>query len=305
MLIRRFSSASVAKNIRTSPAAKLLIASNKLDATSIPATGKHGLITKGDVLSFLKNPHIVPKPQLAIPQPQKTAVFSALPECNVDESYTDTPTSTMRSVIAKRLLHSKQNSPHLYLSIKSDITKASALRKKLKSQNIKVSMNDLVLKAAAQSLTELNAHSDISVAVATPNGLITPIVTSVKQKGLSEVNEKVKELAGRARENKLKLEEFQGGDFTVSNLGMFGIDNFSAVVNDPQPGILAVGVGIKKVRAKEESKGKGKLKKEDLEVYEEMDVRLTVDRKRVDEHKAASFLQTFSKNISDPNMLLL
>jgi pyruvate dehydrogenase E2 component (dihydrolipoamide acetyltransferase) len=167
------------------------------------------------------------------------------------------PNSQIRKIIAQRLLESKQTIPHLYLSADVDLDGVAALRESLKAQGQRVSVNDCVVKAVALALAEVPAANaywdaaaeavvptgsvDIAIAVATDTGLITPIVRGADAKPLPAIAAEVRELAARARANKLKPEEFQGGSFSVSNLGMYGIDSFSAIINPPQACIMAVG----------------------------------------------------------------
>jgi pyruvate dehydrogenase E2 component (dihydrolipoamide acetyltransferase) len=242
-------------------------------------------------------------------------------------------------VIAKRLTESKLTVPHLYSSIECDITELLSLRSKFKKEaSVNVSVNDLVIKASALALrdvpecngfwnpkteqSELNPTIDISVAVATPNGLITPIVPQVDTLGLSSISSKVKDLAGRARDGKLKPNEYQGGTFTISNLGsltslrlhlpslllsssssssplgMFGISSFTAVINPPQACILAVGSGIQRVIPNEKDPN-------EVKVTTTMTVQLSSDRRVVDEATAGQFLQAFRAYLGNPTLLLL
>eukprot|EP01041_Mallomonas_annulata_P005802 gene5802-11708_t len=216
-------------------------------------------------------------------------------------SFTDVPNNKMRKIIAKRLTESKATVPHAYHSIQVEIDALMALRAKLKDEaKAVVSVNDIVIKAAALALRDIPqangswnggvwSHGgpiDISVAVATPNGLITPIITKADGRGLLNINAKVKELAGRAREGKLKPEEFQGGTFTISNLGMFGISEFSAVINAPQACILAVGSGVPRVLPPLPGS-----KSRSPRTATTLTVTLSADRRVLDEAMASQFLQ--------------
>jgi pyruvate dehydrogenase E2 component (dihydrolipoamide acetyltransferase) len=183
-----------------------------------------------------------------------------------------------------------------------------------KDLEVNVSVNDIVIKSAALALRDVNEvnakwnkstsaaeiipNVDISVAVATPNGLITPIVTKASKRGIEGINKTVKDLATRARDNKLKPEEYQGGSFSISNLGMFGISQFSAVINPPQACILAVGAGVKKVVPPNKPDGKPRLSTT-------VTVQLSADRRVVDEALAAQFLQVFKSYISKPKNIVL
>ncbi|KAH7462123.1 Dihydrolipoyllysine-residue acetyltransferase component of pyruvate dehydrogenase complex, mitochondrial [Phytophthora ramorum] len=246
-------------------------------------------------------------------------VAAAAPAVAADAEYEDLPLSNMRKIIAKRLTASKRDVPHSYTSIDCEIDSILKLRKQLKGKHdVKVGMNDFILKAVALALRDVpeancffdiktqtvkpNPSVDVSVAVATPSGLITPIVPKVDTLGLSGVNRIFMELVQRARQNKLKPEEFQGGSFTVSNLGSFGIDQFRAVINPPQACILAIGGGRKEVLPP-------------LEIVEGvnpeprlatvMNVTLSSDRRVVDGVIAGQFLQVFKAYMESPELMVL
>lgn len=249
------------------PAARLLLESAGLSVEDVQPSGPHGIVTKGDVLAAIESgtkpataaateeePKPEPPKQAAKPAPAASPPTAAgePPLRRRRGQYVDVPNSQIRKIIASRLSESKSSIPHLYLSEDVDIGGIAELRAALKSQGIKVSVNDCVIKAVAGALKAVPAANfhwdekegkaiagpgvDISVAVATDKGLITPIVRSADAKALPAVSAEIRELAGRARANKLKPEEFQGGSFSVSNLGMFGIDSFSAIINPPQVG---------------------------------------------------------------------
>ncbi|DAZ95023.1 TPA: hypothetical protein N0F65_003649 [Lagenidium giganteum] len=254
-------------------------------------------------------------PVAAAGTPAPVAAAVAAPTAAVDGEFTDITLNNMRKIIAKRLAASKVTVPHHYASIDCEIDNIMALRQKLKSQHgVKVSLNDFLLKAVALSLRDVpeancffdaatksiqkNASIDISVAVATAAGLITPIVPKVDALGLSGVNDKFMELVGRARQNKLKPEEFQGGSFTVSNLGGFGIDNFTAVINPPQACIMAVGRGRKELVAPEEITADVQPRLATL-----LNVTLSSDRRVVDDVVAGQFLQVFKRYMEHPELL--
>lgn len=224
--------------------------------------------------------------------------------------YTDIPNSQIRKIIAQRLLESKQQIPATYVSATADIDAVASLRQSLKDQGQKVSVNDFVIRAAALALKavpEANAqwdakqeeirlvdNVDISVAVATDSGLITPIVTQANTKSLSQISTEVKELASRARANKLKPNEFQGGSFSISNLGMYGVDRFSAIINPPQACIMAVGGSVKHI---EMQNGQPVAKSR-------MTVTLSADNRVYDSELAARFLEEFCKTIANPVKML-
>ncbi|KAG8480588.1 hypothetical protein CXB51_024524 [Gossypium anomalum] len=268
---------------KISPSAKLLISEYGLDASSLKASGPHGTLLKGDVLAAIKSgkgsPKISPS-EKSKPSPQTSSQKSpsARPESKAPEqsdSFEDLPNTQIRKdpgfdgyrtidsqVIARRLLESKQTTPHLYLSSDVVLDPLLSFRKELKEKHdTKVSVNDIVIKAVAVALKnvpEANAYwdvekgeiilcdsVDISIAVATEKGLMTPIVRNADQKSISSISSEVKQLAEKARAGKLLPNEFQGGTFSISNLGMFPVDQFCAIINPPQAGILAVGRGNK------------------------------------------------------------
>ncbi|MCH9013202.1 MAG: 2-oxo acid dehydrogenase subunit E2, partial [Proteobacteria bacterium] len=221
------------------------------------------------------------------------------------------PLSTMRKTIARRLTESKQTVPHFYLTVDCEIDELLRVRKELNGrfEDTKISVNDFVIRAAALALKQvpganasfdetgilLYQHADVSVAVATPGGLITPIVKAAETKGLATISAEMKDLAGRAREGKLKPEEYQGGSFSVSNLGMFGVREFAAIINPPQGCILAVGAGQQRPVVKDGA----------LAVATVMSCTLAVDHRVVDGALGAEFLAAFKKLIEYPPAMLL
>ncbi|KAL2653614.1 hypothetical protein R1flu_021742 [Riccia fluitans] len=311
------------KKSRVGPSVRRYLAESGLDAASLQGSGPHGMILKGDVLKAMKTGPTKTKSSSASPTPSKppasatSAAKSPALTSSSDLGYTDTPTTQIRKIIAQRLLESKMGTPHLYLSADAILDPTLALRKSLKEkQGISVSVNDFVIRAAAlalKSVPEANAFwdekagdilpnqsVDISIAVATDKGLITPIVKSADQKSLSEISVEVKSLAEKARTGKLKPHEFQGGTFSISNLGMFPVDNFCAVINPPQACILAVGRGEKHVIWEEVGEGAGR-----PVTVTKMSVTLSADHRVVDGDIASRFLKALTSNLSDPaNMLL-
>lgn len=319
------------------PSARHMAHSKGIDASALEGTGKGGRITKADLVSALGRG--VNFPALGTPAATSAeaapaqAVMSAAPEMpkaaatpvaapavaapvvspSSSEDYVDHPANNIKKITAKRLTQSKSEVPHLYVSMACEVDSLMALRKTLqKEHDIKVSVNDIIIRSAALALRdvpEANAmwangarrdgdSIDVSVAVATPTGLITPIVTDADKRGLTNISGKVRDLATRARDKQLKPEEFQGGSFTVSNLGMFGINEFSAVINMPQACILAVGGGVPTVKP-------GKAKGDKPRVCSEVTVRLSADRRVVDEACAAQLLQTFKHYMETPELLLM
>lgn len=238
------------------------------------------------------------------------------------EGFTDIPHTTMRKAIAKRLTQSKQSIPHYYLSVDINMDKILKLREELNAslqkkggeKAVKLSVNDFVLKASALALKKVptvnstwmdNAirqykYVDISVAVSTDNGLITPIVFDADVKGLAAIGSDVRELAAKARDKKLQAHEFQGGTFSVSNLGMFGVKNFSAIINPPQAAILAVGATEKRVVPHDNPTPANPYK-----VSNFMSVTLSCDHRVVDGAVGAQWLQAFREYLEEPNTMLL
>jgi pyruvate dehydrogenase E2 component (dihydrolipoamide acetyltransferase) len=260
-----------------------------------------------------------PAPAAVAPAAAAAPAVAAPAPTVAEAEFEDVALSNMRKIIAKRLTASKVEVPHHYASIDCEIDNIMKLRKTLKNMHsVKVSLNDFILKAVALALRDVpeanchfdvatkavkpNAAIDISVAVATAAGLITPIVPKVDAKGLSGINEVFMELVGRARANKLKPEEFQGGSFTISNLGGFGIDGFTAVVNPPQACIMAIGRGRREVLPP-------KTIKEGVDpeprVATLMNVTLSSDRRVVDDVIAGQFLQVFKTYMESPELLSL
>lgn len=231
-------------------------------------------------------------------------------------AYTDIPVTNMRSVIAKRLLQSKTTIPHYYLTVEVQVDKVMSLRKKfnekLEKTGGKVSINDFVIKATAMASKKVpDANSawhdtfirkyknvDISVAVSTETGLITPIVFEANNKGVADIGADMKKLANKAREGKLLPQEFQGGTISVSNLGMFGVDQFAAIINPPQSAILAASsVNSKLVIDDKSEKGFREVKV--------MNVTLCCDHRVIDGAAGAKWLQAFKEYIEDPEMMIL
>ncbi|XP_016700423.1 dihydrolipoyllysine-residue acetyltransferase component 1 of pyruvate dehydrogenase complex, mitochondrial isoform X3 [Gossypium hirsutum] len=310
---------------KISPSAKLLISEYGLDASSLKASGPHGTLLKGDVLAAIKSgkgsPKISPS-EKSKPSPQTSSRKSpsARPESKAhqqSDSFEDLPNIQIRKVIARRLLESKQTTPHLYLSSDVVLDPLLSFRKELKEKHdIKVSVNDIVIKAVAVALKnvpEANAYwdvekgeiilcdsVDISIAVATEKGLMTPIVRNADQKSISSISSEVKQLAEKARAGKLLPNEFQGGTFSISNLGMFPVDQFCAIINPPQAGILAVGRGNKFVEPVVGSDGI-----ERPAVVTKMNLTLSADHRVFDGKVGGAFVSALKANFSDIRRLLL
>ncbi|MGH1398661.1 MAG: pyruvate dehydrogenase complex dihydrolipoamide acetyltransferase [Alphaproteobacteria bacterium] len=290
-----------------SPLAKRIAADKGIDLASIKGSGPRGRIVKADVENAKAG---------AAPIAQAAPATGAYPDdakVNVfGMPYTEIPNNNIKKITAKRLTEAKSEIPHFYLSIECVLDNLLAARKELNEKangEYKLSVNDFIVKASAMALKSYPAanvswnedavhqylHSDISVAVATPNGLITPIVKQAENKGLRAISEEVKALAGKAREGKLKPEEFQGGSFSISNLGMFGVKQFSAILNPPQSCILAVGAGEQVPR----------VVNGEVKIQTVMTVTLSTDHRSVDGAVGAEWLQHFKQYIENPVSMLV
>ncbi|XP_008063774.1 dihydrolipoyllysine-residue acetyltransferase component of pyruvate dehydrogenase complex, mitochondrial isoform X1 [Carlito syrichta] len=288
-----------------SPLAKKLAAEKGIDLTQVKGTGPDGRITKKDVDSFVPT-KAAPAPAAAVPPPAVAPVPTGV--------FTDIPISNIRRVIAQRLMQSKQTIPHYYLSIDVNMGEVLLVRKELNKMlegKSKISVNDFIIKASALACLKVpeansswldtvirqNHVVDVSVAVSTPAGLITPIVFNAHIKGLETIANDVVSLASKAREGKLQPHEFQGGTFTISNLGMFGIKNFSAIINPPQACILAIGASEDKLVPADNEKG--------FDVASMMSVTLSCDHRVVDGAVGAQWLAEFRKYLEKPITMLL
>jgi pyruvate dehydrogenase E2 component (dihydrolipoamide acetyltransferase) len=284
-----------------------------IDLTALKGSGPHGRIVKADIEDAIEKgvgrgaPAEAPA---AAPAMAVAGVRARQMADSLGMSYELQPHSNMRKTIARRLTEAKQTVPHFYLTVDCVIDDLLAARKRINEENdLKISVNDFVIKASAIALKRVPAanaswdeegvllydHADISVAVATPSGLITPIVKAAENKGLEAISTEMKDLAGRARESKLKPEEYQGGTFSVSNLGMFGIKDFAAIINPPQGCILAVGAGEQRPVVRDGA----------LAVATVMSCTLSVDHRVVDGAVGAEFLAAFKKLIENPLAMLL
>jgi len=294
--------------IFASPLARRMAAQASLDLSAIAGSGPKGRIVKADIEAALAGGGATATATATAPAPALAAVPLA-----AISPYKDIQTSKMRKVIAQRLQEAKQTVPHFYLTIDCEIGALLNARKELneRSDDYKLSVNDFVVRASALSLRkvpECNASwidggirqysgVDISVAVAIDDGLVTPILRNADHKGLSTLSDEMKELAGRARAKPmgLMLEEYQGGTFSISNLGMFGIKEFAAIINPPQSMILAVGAGEQRPVVKDGA----------LAVATMMSCTLSVDHRVVDGAAGARFLNAFKGLIEDPMTMLL
>ncbi|KAF4081268.1 hypothetical protein AMELA_G00159490 [Ameiurus melas] len=323
--------ASAIGPLRLSPAARHILGTHGLDPHLATATGPRGLINKEDALNLLKkgdagrraapltapalpsppsplsSPH-VPPPAPVSGRPLHPAI-SIPGKPGAPGTFTEIPASNVRRVIAQRLTQSKTTIPHAYASVDCDLDAVMQLRKELAREEIKVSVNDFIIKAAAVTLKEMPEVNvtwsgegpqaldsiHISIAVATERGLITPIIKDAADKGVQEIAANAKVLAEKARAGKLLPEEYQGGSFSISNLGMFGISGFSAVINPPQACILAVG----------RSRPELILAAEGLCTQHLMTVTLSSDGRLVDDELASRFLEKFRNNLEKPQRMVL
>jgi len=315
--------------IFASPVAKRLAMEKGIDLANVPGTGPGGRITKEDVESFKRVEVISPVSAATVPPPASPAPpappapmpRAAMPPPPppppppAGAQYTDLDLSNMRRTIAKRLSESKQTIPHYYLSVDVNMDAVLALREELNkggAGQYKLSVNDFVVKASAlalQRVPECNSqwmdtfirqfnNVDISVAVSTEGGLITPILFDADKKGLRSINQDVAMLAEKARNKTIQPHEFVGGTFSISNLGMFGITNFSAVINPPQSCILAVG-GTQERLIPDPSSEKG------YRSSKLMSVTLSCDHRVVDGAVGAQWLKEFRNYLEKPNTMLL
>jgi pyruvate dehydrogenase E2 component (dihydrolipoamide acetyltransferase) len=282
-----------------------------IDLATLKGSGPNGRIVKVDIEASL---------QKGAPAAQPVAAPATAPAARaatpIAAAHTLMPHSSIRKVIARRLTEAKSTIPHFYVSMDVEIDALIKLMNELNAKSPKegpaaylITINDLVIKAAAATLRRVPAVNaawtddamvlfddvDISVAVAIPDGLITPIVRRADQKGLSTISREMKDLAGRARAGKLKPEEFQGGGFSISNMGMFGVSEFAAIINPPQAAILAVAAGQKRPVVKNDA----------LAIATVMTCTLSVDHRVVDGALGAQWLREFKRIVADPLSLLL
>ena len=310
------------ERIFASPLARRIAADKGVDLKSLDGSGPHGRIIKADVEAAQPG-KAVPRKAAAekseAPQQGKApaaAPSGSLPDPRLyyeDGTYEEVPLDGMRKSIAKRLTQSKQELPHYYLTIDCELDELLRVRKELNARaeddGIKVSVNDFIIRASALALMKVpdcnvsyagdallkHKHADIGVAVALDGGLITPIVKAAETKGLAQISAEVKDLAQRAKDRKLKPADYEGGSFSVSNLGMFGIRNFTAVINPPQAAIMAVGAGEERPVVKNGT----------LSAATMMTVTLSCDHRAIDGALGAKLLQAFKRLIEDPLTMLL
>jgi len=283
--------------VKASPLAKSMAEKEGIDIAHIAGTGEDGRIVKKDIEAFIST-------RAAAPVDAPTAVAAATAQD------VDTPVSQMRKTIARRLSESKFGAPHFYLTVSIDMEKAMDTRKRINEiASQKISYNDLVVKSAAAALRQhpainsswlgdkirTNGNVNIGVAVAVADGLLVPVIRHADTKTLSQINGEVRELAEKAKERKLSGEEMQGNTFTVSNLGMFGIEEFTAIINPPDACIMAVGTITEEAVVKDG----------EIVVGHRMKVTLSCDHRVVDGASGAKFLQTFKSIMEDPIRMIV
>jgi pyruvate dehydrogenase E2 component (dihydrolipoamide acetyltransferase) len=290
-------SASGSGRMIVSPLAARMAAEAGIDLRSLQGSGPGGRIIKRDIEAVISKPAPAPAPSYV-----QQAGASA---------YRDEPASQIRQTIAKRLVTSLGPVPHFFLTTEIEMDRAAEMRKGINAldPDLKISINDIIIKVAAAALIQhpqVNAsfqekvvryyeHADVGVAVAIEDGLITPVVRAADQKSLSQIAAEVRELAERARSKRLKPEEYTGATFSVSNLGMFGIDEFTAVINPPEGAILAIGA----------MSAKPVVRENEIVIRQMMRVTMSCDHRVIDGATGAKFLQTFKKILENPLYLVV
>jgi len=295
--------ASDSARLIVSPLAARMAAEAGIDLRSLQGSGPGGRIIKRDIEAAVSQPKAAPSYPRAVEPGQ-------IPQIGAS-AYRDEPASQIRQTIAKRLVTSIGPVPHFFLTTEIEMDRAAEMRKGINAldPDLKISINDIIIKVAAAALIqhpEVNAsfqekfvryyeHADIGVAVAIEDGLITPVVRAANQKSLSQIAAEVRELAERARSKKLKPEEYTGATFSISNLGMFGIDEFTAVINPPEGAILAVGA----------MNAKPVVRDNEIVIRQMMRVTMSCDHRVIDGATGAKFLQTFKKILENPLYLVV
>ncbi len=310
----------------SSPLARRLAKEAGIDISAVAGTGPHGRVVKSDIEAAAAGGGAKAAPAAAAAAPQAAAPAAAAPKGASDEamlklfeqgSYELVPHDGMRKTIARRLVESKQTVPHFYVSVDCELDALMALRAQLNdaaprkdsAPAYKISVNDMVIKALALALRDVpdanvswtenamvkHKHADVGVAVSIPGGLITPIVRKAEEKTLSTISNEMRDLGKRAKDRKLKPEEYQGGTTSVSNMGMMGVKNFAAVINPPHATILAVGAGEQRVI----------VKNGEMAIATVMTVTLSTDHRCVDGALGAELLQAFKGYIENPMGMLV
>jgi pyruvate dehydrogenase E2 component (dihydrolipoyllysine-residue acetyltransferase) len=307
--------AAPAQRVFASPLARRIAKQRNVDIASLRGSGPRGRVVRADVEAARSGATARAQPVQPPAATTPIAGVAPLPDARAyfkPEDYEEVPHDSMRKAIARRLTAAKMLIPHFYLTIECRIDNLAATRARLNEAGAggyKLSVNDFIVKAAALALMrvpEANAswtdsailrhkHADIGVAVALDFGLITPIVFHADEKGLAVISTEVKSLAERARNKKLKPAEFEGGTFAISNLGMFGIESFTAVINPPHAGILAIGAGEARAIVREGT----------IEAATIMKVTMSCDHRVIDGATGARFLKVFKQFIEEPAAMLL
>ena len=315
------------ERVFASPLARRLAEQGGIDPSGLAGSGPHGRVVKADVEAALKAPAKKPAPRKdEPPRLESRALATQAPAAQTPTqhktleqqgiragSYDLVPLDLMRKTIAKRMTESFRDVPHFPLNIDIEIDTLLKARgeinKRFGDKGVKISVNDMCIKAAALALKlvpEANAsytpdgiavhhHADVAVAVAIPGGLITPIIWAAETKGLAQISHEMADLAERARTKKLKPEEFQGGTFSISNMGMMGIKSFASIINEPHGMIMSIGAGEKRPVVKNDA----------LAIATMMSVTVTCDHRVVDGALGAAFLKAFRGFLEDPMAMLL
>ncbi len=310
------------ERVFASPLARRMAQQAGIDLSGLKGSGPNGRIVKADIEGARGKPQAAPQPAQAAPQPSPPTASPtapppvAPPPVAITAPHEAIPHSSMRKVIAQRMVVAKQTVPEFTVAIDVDLDALLKLRADLNAQSPKdgpgafrLSVNDLIINAAAVTMRRVPAMNasftpdamiryqdvDISVAVAIPQGLITPLIRQADRKGLATISNEMKDLASRAKEGKLKPEEFQGGTFSISNLGMYGLRHFTAIINPPQAAILAVAAGEKRAV----------VKKDQLAIATMMTATLTCDHRVVDGATGAEWLAAFKTLVEEPLGLML
>lgn len=294
-----------------SPIARKLAKQQGIDIGTIQGTGPNGRVVRSDVERLASAPKAPEAPAATqVPTPATQSESKALASQDYTSSYSAVNHTPMRKAIARRLTESKSTVPHFYLTAHCQVDELLELRKRLnEASSIKISVNDMVIRAVAAAFQEVPEANvvwqpdhmlhyesvDLAVAVATEGGLLTPVIRGVEKRSLSNIASTVRELAERSRAGKLRQDELEGGSFAITNLGMFGTEEFSAIINPPQSGILAVGA------ASERAVVVGG----ELAVRNVMTVTLSADHRAVDGALAAQWLGAFQRRIENPLSMLI
>ena len=297
--------------MKASPLARRLAAEKGIELSGLTGSGPNGRIVKADLDGAKAGAApAAPTAEAAAPQAAATPApaAAAKPAAIPDIPHEASKLSNVRKTIARRLTESKQTVPHIYLTVDIRLDALLKLRgelnKSLEARGVKLSVNDLLIKALAASLMQVPkcnvmftpdqlitfARANISVAVSAPSGLITPVITSADTKSLSAISTEMKDLAGRAREQKLKPEEYTGGTASISNMGMFGIKNFDAVINPPQGMIMAIGAGEKRPYIIDDALG----------IATVMSATGSFDHRAIDGSDGAQLMQAFKALVENP-----